>query len=531
MCRNSPARDARSDIREVDVPAFVQRSRTLNGQRYTRVEHFLSAVALIGIVLIVAGLLSSSLDRAAIPSAAVFLALGAVLGPLGLGLLDIGFESGVLHVLATLGLALVLFSDAVTLRIAELRAQRRLLWRVLGPGTLLPALVIAVAAWFLLGLGVAAAAVLGAALSSTDPVLLRGALRSPALPPQARLALRIETGMNDIVLLPIVVLAMLVLHSSGTTTGSVPAQEISRTALGLFILGPLFGAVVGWVGISALVWVRKRLGVRRDLESLYALGLAFCAYAAAEAVGGSGFVAAFVAGLMVPLHDVELCDCFLEYGEATAEMLLLLTFVALGTVLIWLGLRGIDWRLVVFAGVALGVRTVVLYPMLGGLGMAPRDRTLVSLFGARGISSLLLILLPVIAGIDGSERLFAITSFVVLLSVVLHGGGIGFFVRRHQKATLPSATPLASSESEPLVPIAIARHDEAAVPERITIEEMRALEARGEPVVVVDSRADRNYDPDTLVAAGAVRVSPNDPVRDATALRLSRHATLVVYCA
>lgn len=500
-------------------------------------EHFLSAVALIGIVLIVAALLSSALDRAAIPTAVVFLGLGAVLGPLGLGLLDVGFQSAVLHALATLGLALVLFSDAVTLRLAELHTYRKLLWRVLGPGTLLPAVIIAVAAWLLLGIGPAGAAILGAALASTDPVLLRSALRSPALPPRARLALRIETGMNDIVLLPIVVLAMLALRTAAAPAGSVPTQEVVRSVLGLFVLGPLFGAVVGWAGISALIWVRQRLGVRRDLESLYALGLAFCAYAAAEGVGGSGFVAAFVAGVMVPWQDVELCDCFLEYGEATAEMLLLLTFVALGTGLIWRGVSAVDWRLVVFAAVALAARTVVLYPMLSGVDVPARDRKLVSLFGARGLSSLLLVLLPVFAGLPGAERLFTVASFVVLVSVVLHGGGIGLFVRRHRAPppAAPPAEPASAVEPGPrdgqrALPIA-ATTDDVAQPERITIDEMRALEARGEPVIVVDSRADRNYEPDTVTAAGAVRVRPDDPVRDATVLRLSQRATLVVYCA
>jgi len=69
------------------------------------------------------------------------------------------------------------------------------------------------------------------------------------------------------------------------------------------------------------------------------------------------------------------------------------------------------------------------------------------------------------------------------------------------------------------------------VPERITIAETQAMQERGEPVVIIDARANRNYDADTVTAAGAIRVNPDDPVRDATALRLSQRATLVVYCA
>lgn len=287
-------------------------------------ESFITILALIGIVIIVASLLSGALERGAVPVVAVFLALGLLLGPWGLGLLDIGFGSPELRVLATLALALVLFSDGVTLNIRELRPRRHLLLRLLGPGTLVPAVTIAFAAHFLLDVPAPGAAILGAALASTDPVLLRNALRSRAMPDTARIALRMETGLNDILLLPVVIIAVLLWGGAGVGAHGVP-HDLPRSVLGLFLLGPVLGVVVGWVGITALSWVRRRMGVRRDYESLYALGLAFCAYAAAEAVGGSGFIAAFAAGIMIDAQDAELCDCFLEYGEATAEMFLLLT--------------------------------------------------------------------------------------------------------------------------------------------------------------------------------------------------------------
>ena len=102
--------------------------------------------------------------------------------------------------------------------------------------------------------------------------------------------------------------------------------------------------MVGLIGVAALDLVRKRLGVRRDYESLYSLGVAFTAFAAAETVHGSGFLAAFAAGITIAALDVELCDCFVEYGAVTAEMLLLFTFVLLGTSLIWTGFTVISGR-------------------------------------------------------------------------------------------------------------------------------------------------------------------------------------------
>jgi Kef-type K+ transport system membrane component KefB len=279
--------------------------------------------------------------------------------------------------------------------IGELRQERRLALAILGPGTLIPAALISLAAWLMLGLSLPAAAILGAALASTDPVLLRTLIRHPALPPRARLALRLESGMNDVVLLPIVVLSMLALQSGGTGAG-----EVGERIVGLFLLGPLLGGVAGYLAITLLDRVRKRIGVRRDYESLYALGVAFTAFAAAEAVGGSGFLAAFAAGLVIAALDVELCDCFLDYGEASAEMFLLLTFVAFGASLIWSGITVADLPVVLFAVLALVIRTVVLLPVLARTGLDLRDRRLIAWLGPRGLSSLLLVLLPVFAGIE-----------------------------------------------------------------------------------------------------------------------------------
>jgi NhaP-type Na+/H+ and K+/H+ antiporter len=115
------------------------------------VEAFPTTVALIGIVILIASLMSGILERSGFPIVAVFLAVGALLGPYGLGLVDIGFESPELHALAMLALALVLFSDAVTIDATEVRTRRPLLWRLLGPGTIFPAALIALSARFLLG--------------------------------------------------------------------------------------------------------------------------------------------------------------------------------------------------------------------------------------------------------------------------------------------------------------------------------------------------------------------------------------------
>src|SRR6185437_2095754 len=477
----------------------VRRPSRPHGGGSSAMEHFITTLALTGIVIVVASLLSGAVERSGVPLVAVFLALGAALGPFGLGLADIELASPALKVIATLALALVLFSDAVTIEISEVRARKRLAARLLIPGTFVPAVVITAVAHWLLGLQWAESAILGAALASTDPVLLRSVLRAHSLPDAVRVALRLESGMNDVMLLPIVVLSMLLIQGA-SQGGGTSAGTLVRHAIGLFVLGP----------------------------ALYALGLAFTAYTAAEAVGGSGFLAAFAAGFMVAAQDVELCDCFLEYGEATAEMLLLLTFVALGTSVIWSGLTVIDGRVLLFAAIALIARTAVLLPMLRGrgVGLSARERRLIALFGPRGLSTLLFALLPVFAGLPGAGQLFEIACLVVLLSVVVHGGGIALFLRAQQARDLPPAAPRPRPVAAPPTPNA-----EPAADDRIGLDEVRERRARGGEIVIVDARADRSYRASDAQAAGSVRISPDDPVRDATALQLSRHATLVVYCA
>jgi sodium/hydrogen antiporter len=482
-------------------------------------DNLTTALALIGIVILVASLLSGLVERTGVPQVAIFLLLGAMLGPAGLNLVNLDLHSPTLQWIAILALVLVLFTDAIAMDLSAIRRPRRVLTLVLGPATLLPAVLIGLAARFVLGLDALASAMLGAALASTDPVMLRTLFRRGSLPPDVRAAFRLEAGINDVVLLPIVVLGILL----STTRDGNFALELSKHALGLFILGPALGALIGFVAITVLEQVRKRIGVRRDYESLYALGCAFTAYAAAESVGGSGFLSAFAAGVVIAGLDVELCDCFLDYGQATAEMFLLFTFVAFGAWLIWSGFTVADGRTLLFALVALAMRTVVLYPVLAYEGIDRRTRRIVAWSGPRGLSSLLLILLPVFAGVQGSERLFAITCLVVLLSVALHGTGIAIFLRQTEGSiSAPTtATDIITRAPDP----------DATVPEKITLEELGKLREAGKPVVLADVRTERSYLADNLKAQGAIRLPPDDAVRRARELGLDHHATVVLYCA
>ncbi|HET6644569.1 MAG TPA: cation:proton antiporter, partial [Fimbriimonadales bacterium] len=330
-------------------------------------EAFIATLALAGAVIVITSLMSGLVERANLPQVAVFLLLGLVIGPSVLGIMRIEIGSPVLRVVSTLGLALVLFTDAVTLNLSETRKHARLSFLILIPGTLLSAAAIAGLGRWLLGFGWPYAFMLGAAIASTDPVMLRGLLRRRDLPRSSRLALRLESGLNDIVLLPLLLVAMIFIPGHGEAS---PTTMLFR----LFILGPLAGVAVGIGAIALLRLARRHIGVRRDYESIYSLGVCFAAFAAAEGLHGSGFLASFAAGLMISALDDDLCDCFVEYGETTAEMFLMFTFVLLGGGLIWSGLSSLTLGVAAFAVFALAARPVALLLSLAGEKMEARSR-------------------------------------------------------------------------------------------------------------------------------------------------------------
>ena len=503
-------------------------------------EFLVAGLALIGIVIVVSALLSGVIDRSGLPQVAVFIAIGAALGPAGLNVFNMTLDSPILRVVATLSLTLVLFTDAVGLNIKEVRRYKGLAFRMLGPGTILCAALTAVAAWWLLKVPPISAAILGAALASTDPVLLRGLLRRRDLPVDARQALQLESGLNDVVLLPIVLIALALAAHESLNAGS-----LAKLGLDLFVLGPGAGVAIGLVGVAALDLVRKRTGVRRDYESLYSLGVAFSAYAAAEAVHGSGFLAAFAAGLTIAALDVELCDCFIEYGGVTAEMLLLFTFVIFGSSLIWTGFSGLNWSTAIFAAVAILIRIPVYLLSLIGSHVDRRGRLLIAWFGPSGLSSLLLILFPVFAGLPGADRLFAVCSLIVLLSVVIHGTSPMLLARFCKEKTAPlSERPTTPPLLEPqhVAPTVIQRASAtqpAAVSEgasepgaqTITLEEFERLRRLGEKIILLDVRTERSMETSESMAQSAVRMPPDHVVDQARELNLPKDAWLIAYCA
>ena len=464
---------------------------------------FLLIFGLIAVVLSATALLSGVVERSPLSFPLIFLGLGFVLSERGLGVIEIGPHDPLLQVVATLTLALVLFLDAVKLSFAEVGRRWMVPALVLGPGTVLIITLGAVPLALLLGFGWLLAFTGGAILASTDPVVLREIIRDRRIPRSVRQTLKIEAGTNDIVILP-VVLVLIAVAQEEMSSAAGWAGLLAR----LLLLGPAIGIAIGGLGSWLMTQADKRMGIRREHQALYGIGLVLSAYTAATAAGGDGFLAAFAAGMAVVLLDQRLCDCFLEYGETTSEVAMLLAFVLFGAMLAGIiGTVSLPLVLGLAAILILVVRPAVLGIVLARTNMSWEAHALVSWFGPRGLNSLLLALLVVEAGVAGSELLMAAVGVVVLVSVTVHGGTAtpfsAWYGRMSSRHTL-------KEEREATAAGLFARHDEFEA--RVTPEDLNALVAGPNPPVVLDVRSRSSYDRDGAQIPGSVRVLPDEAV-------------------
>jgi NhaP-type Na+/H+ or K+/H+ antiporter len=203
-----------------------------------------------------------------------------------------------------------------------------------------------------------------------------------------------------------------------------------------------------------------------------------------------------------------------------------------------------------FTVFAVLVRTPVYLLSLLGSGLEARSRRLIAWFGPRGLSSLLLVLLPVFAGLPGSDRLFMICSLVVLVSVVVHGGSPLLLARSDGKR--PSQVTAGSRPPEAAQPAAAEKAGTACSAvqdgpceqppaalldlkdigrQRITIDELRRLWQAKEPVTILDVRTERSLQDSDSRARGAIRMPPERVVEQARELGLKQQDWLVAYCA
>lgn len=477
--------------------------------------------ALVAVVLTISALGAGLVERAPLSFPMIFVGLGFVLGPRGFGAMHLNVHSPQLETIATLTLALVLFLDAVNLEFARERKEWLVPALALGPGTIFIVAIIAGAGMLLLDMPLLTALLLGSVLASTDPVVLRDVVRDRRLPGSVRQALRVEAGTNDVVVLPLVIVLAAIARGDAGDAG-----DWAIFALQLLVLGPVVGFAVGAIGAELMSKADARFGIRREYQALYGIGLVLGAYAAGVAVGGDGFLAAFAAGFAVTILDRELCDCFLEFGEAAAEMAMLLAFVMFGVVLSdSLGLLPL-WPTVALAAITLLIArpvTLGLLLSLRGVSLSGPARAFIAWFGPRGLNSLLFALLTVVSGVPNSELLFAATGAVVVASILAHGISAtpvtAWYARRVATETLPEERSDSASGLFAVHPDDVPR---------ISVDELHELLAEQDPPLVLDVRSRSQYRSDAATIPRSIRVMLDDVAEWEAAQREKRLA--VLYC-
>ena len=377
-------------------------------------------LAIVALLILAFGLVSGRLQHSVITPPMVFVTFGLLVSPAVLGLVDLDTGNELVRALAELTLILVLFTDAARINLNALRRDYHLPLRLLGIG-----LPLTIAFGTLLGavlfdyLAFWEAAVVAAILAPTDAALGQTVVSNPRVPARIRQALNVESGLNDGLALPIVLVFLAI---AGTAEDPELGFWANFTAAQI-VLGPLVGVGVGYLG-GRLVYLGTRTGwMNHSFQQLSALALSLLAFALAELVGGNGFIAAFTAGLTIGNAFRHVCGCLYEFAEAEGQLLALLTFMIFGGMMVWPMLEQLNWLIALYGVLSLAVvRMLAVAFSLIGTGLQPDTFLFLGWFGPRGLASIVFGLLALErANIAGREEIFAIVIATVLLSVFAHG--------------------------------------------------------------------------------------------------------------
>ncbi len=348
----------------------------------------------------------------------VFVSVGLVLGSGGLGLLVFEPEGEFITLLTEGTLLLLLFSDASQIQLKQLTHHWTVPGRLLGIGMPLTVGLGALVGWLLFPEWTPVEALLVAAvLAPTDAALGQAVVSNPAVPAPIREALTVESGLNDGITLPLV-LVLLALAMSQVDDGATWvwfwAQQV--------VLGPLAGAVVGAVAGTLLEVGSRRRWAESSALPAGSIATALLCYVGAEAIGGNGFMAAFVGGMAFGRFAPTIGHNTHEFLESEGQLLLWMVFTLLGCVFAAPALQSASPAQWVYALLSLTVvRMLPVALSLIGTGFRWPTVAFLGWFGPRGLASLLFGLLLVEGELEGGESFFNVVLLTVLLSVMLHG--------------------------------------------------------------------------------------------------------------
>ena len=390
----------------------------------------IETVGLVAAGLVAYTLISKRISGTVITAPVLFILFGLAIGEAGTGIAHLDTGHGAIHVIAELTLILVLFSDATRIKLASLRRQHTLPVRMLVIGLPLVVLFGAVAARAVFpGLMIWEAVLLAAVLAPTDAALGQAVVSDPAVPVRIRQSLNVESGLNDGIALP----AVLLFAALASAMGDGGERDWITFGLLQITLGPIVGGLVGWLGARLLDSGIVRGWITQASQGIGILGVAILCFAAAEFAGGNGFIAAFVGGLVFGESVRHECHYLFEFMESEGQLLLLLTFMMFGAAMLPEALAHADLRVVVYAVLSLTVlRMLPIAISLLGTGVRPATYLFLGWFGPRGLASILFALLIIQeAEVPAGDTILTVTIITVALSAVLHGITAAPLARRY----------------------------------------------------------------------------------------------------
>ena len=378
-------------------------------------------------VFVVYGLMASRLDRWLITAPIFFVATGLVLGPSGVGVLP-GLESETTLLITELTLGVLLFADAATVRLREVEGDARLPVRLLLVGLPLTIALGTVAARLLFPeAGWAAAALIASILAPTDAALGLAVVTNPAVPARIRRALNVESGLNDGIATPFVTLflSLVIAEEEGLGPGHWAAEAAKEIGLAL-----VAAVVVGVLGGKLMVVARRHGWTSAISEQLVVLALSLLSYVGAVAIGGNGFVAAFVGGLLFGASTSSRMHEPVEFTETVGLFASFFVWTVFGALFVGPVVTGdIDPVAILYAVISLTVvRMLPVATALTGVGLRPDTVAFMGWFGPRGLASVVFTLIAVeeLHGIGAiADGIVEIATWTILLSVVAHGLSAG----------------------------------------------------------------------------------------------------------
>ena len=377
--------------------------------------------AVLAAFLLIYSTIAGRVERSWISGPIVFTGVGLILGSDGLGVLrlDIGGEG--LRTLAEATLAMVLFTDAGNADFAIVRRNRGLPQRLLLIGLPLTIVLGFLAAVIVFpGLGILEMALLAAMLAPTDAALGKPVVTNPAVPAVIREALNLESGLNDGICVPIVVLLLgLAIGTQIEGDKMVHAARVVVEAIGL---GAAVGLALTWCTIRMLRLAERRSWISDHWIEIPIVALAAACFAAAQAVGGSGFIACFVGGLLLSALRERHKDELLRGAESTGETLALVTWVVFGGIVVARMIDRVSWLALLYAVLSLTViRMLPVFLCLVGTRTSTADKLFIGWFGPRGLATIVFAVLVLDEKLPGNDTIMLAAGWTVLLSVIAHG--------------------------------------------------------------------------------------------------------------